>query len=434
TYALALRRGDTAATTVADIEAQFFTQDGNPYTPRNYDFGYHGLVRYREALANSYNIAAVKVLEKVGVESLLRFLQETGLTTLDKPPEHYGLALTLGDAEVKLLELAQAYGMLARGGVTMPIANRLDEPALKGKKVLDEKIAWLITDILSDNAARVAEFGENSALTFDFPVAAKTGTTRNSRDNWTIGFTSRRVVGVWVGNADNSPMKNTSGITGAGPIFHDVMIAAMGNLPRLPFARPDGFVKKEICSLSGMLPTPYCPAKTLEWFIRGTEPKNPDTIWTPIKTDRRNSLIAGGLCPAEWIEEKVFAVFPPELRKWSRENGWPVPPQTYSPLCPEKSEAPPREHWLIIRKPQPYENYQLDPLIPDENEKIIFEAEADESAQTVEWLVDGEKAGIGKAPNFRYEWQPQAGHFEIMAKTPGAEEKVKIEVVLTKID
>ncbi|MDD4628223.1 MAG: penicillin-binding protein 1C, partial [Candidatus Peribacteraceae bacterium] len=243
TYALALTKGDTAATTVADTEAQFFTQEGNPYTPRNYDFGYHGLVRYREALANSYNIAAVRVLEKLGVQSLLSFLHAAGITTLTESPEHYGLALTLGDGEVTLLELTQAYGIFPRGGRTL-IPRALPSSAMKdGIGILDPKVAWLITNILSDQSARLPEYGEDGPLNFDFPVAAKTGTTRNSRDNWTIGYTPDVLVGVWVGNADNSPMKDTSGVTGAGPVFHDVMLEAVKNHPPRDFPMPQDIIK-----------------------------------------------------------------------------------------------------------------------------------------------------------------------------------------------
>lgn len=427
TYALALKQGATAASTVADVETQFFTQEGNPYIPRNYDYGYHGLVRYREALANSYNIPAVKVLEKVGVENLLEFLKKAGLTTLTGTPEHYGLALTLGDAEVKLIELAQAYGMLARGGVTLPIRTFLDDPLENGTRILDNKIAWLITDILSDNNARLPEFGESSSLEFDFPVAAKTGTTRNSRDNWTFGYTPERVVGVWVGNADNTPMRDTSGVTGAGPIFHDTMLAAMNNLPKVDFERPNGLVQREICTLSGKLPTPYCPYKMKEWFIAGTEPRTYDDLYVPVQLDTRNNLLASQDCPVEYTKTEVFTVFPPELKTWARENGWPSPPTAYSQLCQSVQKT--SGTWLTIESPNQGDSIQLDPMIPDENEKIILTASASDNISEVEWLVDGNSIGVGTAPSFRLEWQPSKGIHQITARGNGVESKVAIEVI-----
>ncbi|MBN2306888.1 penicillin-binding protein 1C [Candidatus Peregrinibacteria bacterium] len=413
TYSLALKKGNTAATTIADIETQFFTQDGNPYIPRNYDYGYHGLVRYREALANSYNIPAVKVLEKVGVESLLYFLRSAGLTTLNENPEHYGIALTLGDGEVKLLELAQAYGMLARKGKTMPVKVLLNEKTENGRTLLDESITWLITDILDDDQARIPEFGEGGPLEFNFPVAAKTGTTRNSRDNWTFGYTPSRVVGVWVGNADNTPMRGTSGITGAGPIFHDTMIAAMSSQPHTLFKRPENIIEKEICQLSGKLPTEYCPHKMKEWFIRGTEPNEYDDMYVPIELDTRNSLLAGQDCPKEFTEEEVYVIFPPELKTWARENGWPQPPTEYSPLCLPNEEI--KGTWLTIENPNTGETFLLDPMIPDENEKIILTASASDDVEEIEWFIDGRSIGKALPPSFRMEWQPETGLHRISA-------------------
>ncbi len=431
TYALALSRGMTAASTIADIETQFFTAEGNPYVPRNYDFGYHGLVRLREALANSYNIAAVKVLEKVGVERLLSFLKQTGLTTLSESPDHYGLALTLGDSEVKLLELSAAYGIFARAGRTLMPRALIDGSSQQDAQVLDPKIAWLIADILSDNSARTAEFGTDGPLSFSYPVAAKTGTTRNSRDNWTIGFTHDRIVGVWVGNADNAPMRGTSGVTGAGPIFHDVMEEAMKRLEKKSFARPDGIVDREICRLSGKLPTELCTERLTEHFIAGTEPREFDDMFVNLAIDSRNNLRAGQSCNKKYTEQKAFTVFPPELRKWARENNWKQPPENYSPLCPATTDptdpTKPQEP-LIITRPSPGASYLLDPLIPDDQELIVFEAMAQTDIKTLTWFVDGVRVGEGIAPDYRFKWRPSKGLFTVEAGNGSLKARVQIEV------
>ena len=422
TYALALTLGDTAATTVADIAAQFFTGEGNPYTPRNYDYQYHGLVRYREALANSYNIPAVKVLQKVGVDKLLGLLKRAGISTLNQSPEFYGIALTLGSGEVKLLELAKAYGIFARGGMTLPITGLLDEKNPAPERVLDPRIAWLITDILSDPQARLPEFGENSALDFDIRVAAKTGTTRNSRDNWTFGYTPDRIVGVWVGNTDNTPMIGTSGVTGAGPIFHEVMIAATKGLPPVPFQRPPGLVQASICILSGLRPTPACSHTMDEWFIKGTEPKLDDEMFHSLSIDQRNGLLAGEACDSKITQHKVFTFYPLELQKWARENGWQEPPSNYSPLCPHSPSSPSspsNPSPLSITSPSPGDSFRLDPLIPDEDEKIFFEAEADAAVTSLDWFVNDEKVGTGTSPDFRFAWHPRPGKFEITARSLG---------------
>lgn len=429
TYALAFSQGMTAATTVADIEAQFFTAEGNPYVPRNYDFGYHGPVRLREALANSYNIAAVKIAEKVGVARLHSFLRDAGITTLTESPEHYGLALTLGAGEVKLLELAAAYGIFPRGGHTLLPAALARDIRPANIQVLDPKVAWLVTDILSDADARAAEFGRDGPLTFPYPVAAKTGTTRNSRDNWTIGYTPSRIVGVWVGNADNAPMRGTSGITGAGPIFHDVMEEAMKYLDKQPFTRPEGFTERIICRLSGKLPTPFCTDRMAEYFITGTQPHAMDDMFVNVKIDTRNSLRAGDSCPEQFTTQKVFIQFPPETRKWARENGYSTPPEMYSPLCLSADTAVTQEHEpVMITRPAERASFLLDPLIPDESERIVFEARADASIRALSWYVDGVRVGEGTAPNFRFSWQPKVGSFTVDTGTGSLRDSVHFEV------
>ncbi len=428
TYALALQNGDTAATTVADIETQFYTQDGNPYVPRNYDYGYHGLVRYREALANSYNIAAVRVLEKVGVAALQHFLTAAGISTLTESPEHYGLALTLGDAEVTLLDLTSAYGMFARGGEALTPRVLPSDPVMRGQKLLSPQIAWLISDILSDADARLPEFGENTPLSFSFPVAAKTGTTRNSRDNWTVGYTPDVVVGVWVGNADNTPMRGTSGITGAGPIFHDVMLAAAGaNHPA--FARPAGLVSAVICRLSGKLPTALCPHTMEEWFVEGTQPTEHDDIFRAVRIDRRNGLLATDACPVDAVEQRTFAVFPKELTTWARENGWQSPPEQASPLCGGSANgAVQGERWFAITDPEQGDSFRLDPLIPDSDEHVVFRGQG-AGVASVDWYVDGVRVGTGNSPAFRFDWQPRVGTFTVEARAEGIAEKRQIEVI-----
>ncbi|MDD5026452.1 MAG: penicillin-binding protein 1C, partial [Candidatus Peribacteraceae bacterium] len=430
TYALAFSNGATAATTVADTETQFFTQEGNPYTPRNYDFGTHGLVRYREALANSYNIAAVKVAEHVGISRLLSFLRATGLTTLTETPEYYGLALTLGDGEVRLLDLAAAYGIFPRSGRTLKPRLLLNDPVANDEQLLDPKVAWLVTDILSDGIARMEEFGADGPLTFPFPVAAKTGTTRNSRDNWTVGFTPDVIVGVWVGNADNSPMRDTSGVTGAGPIFHDMMLKAAGRYSPKDFVRPEGIADLTVCALSGKLPTPLCPHTVTEHFIEGTEPTEPDDIFQSVSIDTRNGLLASADCPKEFVRFETFAVFPRDSAQWAQENGWPAPPRTTSRLCGKNAPSSDTQNtsWILITEPKENDAFALDPLVPNASEKIIFKAQASRDITSVEWFVDRKKIGIGKPPVFRLEWNPAPGAFNVEARSEEVSDKRRISV------
>src|SRR6185503_7021769 len=153
----------------------------------------------------------------------------------------------------------------------------------QGVRVLDARVAYLITDILSDNTARLATFGPNSILQIGRPAAVKTGTTTDYRDNWTVGYTPELVVGVWVGNADNSPMVNISGFQGAGPIWHDFLRAALTGKPESRFTEPPGLVRADVCALSGLRPTDYCPLKRSELFIDGTQPAGFDTFYQPFQ-------------------------------------------------------------------------------------------------------------------------------------------------------
>lgn len=231
-YALALERGWSANTVIADEPVSYVTADGTSYAPKNFDLLYHGNVTLAAALAQSLNIPAVKTLNFVGISSFLQAVKTFGIKTLDKSSDYYGLSLALGSGEVKLLELVNAYSVFANDGKRADVRFIDTEGASLGS-VRDEKrlphdviqpsTAKTISAILSSNELRMPAFGEENPLKFSFPVAAKTGTTRNFRDNWTIGYTDDYAVGVWVGNSNGQFMEGVSGISGAGPIFYKIM-------------------------------------------------------------------------------------------------------------------------------------------------------------------------------------------------------------------
>ena len=225
TYLLALERGHTPASILADIPSEFPTQTGM-FRPVNFDQSFRGPVRLRAALANSLNVPAVRVLSAIGGPApLASVLQACGLTTLDNDPTHYGLGLTIGNAEVRLLELASAYACLARLGIHRPLRIFRDESGAgppDERRVFKPDASWLIADILNDDFARAPAFGPRSGLSIGFPVACKTGTSSDFRDNWAFGFTPEFTVGIWVGNFDGSPMRGISGVTGAAPLLRDI--------------------------------------------------------------------------------------------------------------------------------------------------------------------------------------------------------------------
>lgn len=251
-YLLALERGATPATMVADVRTSFPSADGF-YRPENYNRRCYGPVRYRTALASSLNIPAVKVLlDADGPAALHERLRECGLTTLHRPAEVYGLGLTLGNCEARLLEITNAYASLARLGEFRPWGV-LSTSATSSRRYSRPELVWQIADMLSDNSARTLAFGMNSALRFDYPVACKTGTSTDFRDNWTIGFTPEYSVGVWVGNFDGAPMREVSGVTGAGPILHAIFDYLHTNYGTSWYRTPAGIVERTIHPLTGKL-------------------------------------------------------------------------------------------------------------------------------------------------------------------------------------
>jgi len=287
-YAVGLLNGYTAATPFVDQKV-CFPNPGHPlYCPINYDGKFHGVLQMRQALANSINIPAVKMLKLNGVPAMTATASAMGITTFEDP-SRYGLSLTLGGGEVTMLDMTTAFGVFANGGYKMslhPILKVIDSRGkvleeykpppspIFGKKILPEGVSFIISDILSDNQARAMEFGTNSPLKIgNLPVAVKTGTTNDFRDNWTIGYTPSYVVAVWVGNNDNTPMSGlVSGITGAAPIWHDIMQNLLKGKPAQPFQRPLSVIQKAVCSDTGaILDKDKSCTTRFEYFIRGTE-------------------------------------------------------------------------------------------------------------------------------------------------------------------
>jgi penicillin-binding protein 1C len=276
-YGLAFDHGYSPATVIADVARSYQTAAG-PYHPRNYDHRFHGPVRIREALASSYNVPAVDMAERLGTASVLGTLRDAGFASLHRPAEYYGLGLALGNGDVTLLELANAYRALGNGGVWRPVRWRPlqpGEPAGRdgGRRVMSARSAALVLDILSDADARIPGFGISTPFDFAFPVAVKTGTSRHFTDNWAVGVTSRFTVAVWAGNFNGRPMEGVSGVTGAGPLLHRAVLATAARYAPgvLTTPREAGAVAVRICRLSGLLATAECP-DAIEWFAPGTEP------------------------------------------------------------------------------------------------------------------------------------------------------------------
>ena len=325
TYVTALKKGYTPATLIMDVKTEFPGGAGQPlYAPENYDGQYHGPLQMRYALGSSINVPAVKMLARVGIKEMLETASEMGFTSLrpsSKNLARFGLSLTLGGGEVRLIDMVSAYASFANGGLKVePVAilrvedrhgKVLEEfKPVAGKKALSPEEAFLISNMLMDNNARLITFHENSSLRIqNHQVAVKTGTTNDKRDNWTVGWNPRFVIGVWVGNNDNSPMKEVaSGVSGAAPIWRSIILTAINRYGSEDFVRPSGIVTAEIDSFSGFRAHDGFSSRT-EYFIKGTEPQAEDLIHVKLRACKDSNQ---SLCQGCETEEKEFFVLQAE--------------------------------------------------------------------------------------------------------------------------
>jgi 1A family penicillin-binding protein len=420
TYAAALERGYTAATPLTDVRTAFLTRKGELYVPQNYDGTFHGLVSMRYALGSSYNVPAVQMMDQIGVDAVLRLARELGITTLGET-DRFDLSLTLGGGEVRLLDLTAAYAAFAAGGLRRdPVAIlRVEDAAgrllyewqpVPDQQVVSAQTAYILTDILADNAARTPGFGADSALRLSRPAAVKTGTTTDFHDNWTLGYTPSLVTGVWVGNADNRPMRQVSGVEGAAPIWHAFMEETLKAEPPEDFPRPDGLVDADVCEPTGLRPGPWCLTPRREVFAAGSEPTATETYYRALPVCAATGQLATASCPPERRVQRVFVFPPPEVIPWAREAGLPLAPAT--PILADGETAPapdgldgqgPR---LILVSPEPEAMVEISGEIPREHQGLEVEAVAWGAWQpaVVELHEGGQLLASLRQPPYRTHW------------------------------
>ncbi len=372
-YGLAFERGMSPADVIDD--APTFARGG--FSPRNYDEKYHGRITLRQALACSYNAPAVRLVERVGIPNFLERLRGFGLASLTQDAERYGPGLALGDGEVTLRDLAGAYAALARGGQWQPVREAPSDSRGPRHRALSSEAAYLVTHVLSDNEARVEAFGHDSALALPFPFAAKTGTTKDYKDNWAVGFTRDWTVAVWVGNFDGSPMRRVSGVTGAAPLLRDAALAMERRYGSRDFVRPSGVLEVEIDPESGALAGPDCPGAVREVF-------------------RRDRL-----------------------------------PSASCPLHRPGAPAAPGAREILIAFPRPNDVFRLDPSTPRGAQAVSLRAEPEDADGTFDWSVDGAPLPDSAAVAF---WRPTPGLHRIrLAFTPrrgtATSKSIRIRVV-----
>jgi penicillin-binding protein 1C len=422
TYALGFETGETPASIVPDIPASFPTgQPGVVYTPRNYDGLFHGPLRIRKALAGSQNVPAVALASRIGVSDLLQFLRQAGFTTLDKTASHYGLGLTLGNAEVRLSELVSAYAALARGGVYIEPRTVFPDGGAERmapvRRIVSPRAAYWVSDVLSDADARSYVFGRGGSLEFPFPVAAKTGTSQAYHDNWAVGYTREVTVGVWVGNFDRRPLVGSSGVTGAGPLFQAVMLAAQHRLgdtnkdASVPLIEPPRDLKgRSVCALSGMLAGAACPVRSREWL--------PGTF---------------SEAPCDWhhaSEDGLLTVWPPEYRRWAHAHGYSTDPSRTSgaesrPVPRVPSSRSRRQEFAIV-SPAGGATYLLDPTLRAEFQSVPLRAVSGRGS--IEWRVDGTLYTTNR-DGVDVHWPLRRGQHRIAARNGQGEEAEVVIVV-----
>jgi penicillin-binding protein 1C len=391
-YELALEKKYLTAASILDDSPLDIATPSGLYVPQNYDKDFKGEVSVRTSLASSLNVPAVRTLLLLGLDDFYQRLQEVGFTSLTESADYYGYSLALGSAEVSLLELTNAYRALAKQGLFSPThllsaplkvgvtengatvapaalggnpvafstdkatppsskpkprerrhlndAAKLNHSAASTPRVMDPKASYLIQTILSDKTARSLTFGLNNQLATPFWTAVKTGTSKDMRDNWCIGFSEKYTVGVWVGNFDGQPMWDVSGVTGAAPIWRDVMDYLHANTPSRAPKMPSGVVAQTIHY------QPSIEADRTEWFIQGT--------------------------------------------------------QSATITLLDQSNRPPK-----IRYPNPGSILAIDPDIPEQNQRIFFQAQA---GRGLVWRLDGQLLGAADQP---YSWMPVLGDHQL---------------------
>lgn len=422
-YGLALERGAlTPATVLDDLER-------GPEGIANADGMFLGPLLPRTALGNSRNVPAADVLGRVGLDEGYALLRDLGLHQSRKPARHYGLGLALGSLPVTLEKLVRAYGVLAGDGRLRDLVWFEGQPMAEPRRLLSEDTARQVTLFLADPQARLPSFARMGALEYPFPVAVKTGTSSRFRDAWTVGYTSRYVAGVWVGDPDYRPMNRLTGYRAAAELLHRVLLDLHRDqsqgLDDLPFPPPRGFVARRLCALTGQLATPHCERICAEWFRPGDEPQDDCRAHVRLPVDARSGAVARPGTPREHVAARVFVDLPPRYAAWATRAGLPAPPR------PDGADiAWPGHVRLTVTSPQDGLRLLRDPETPPENATVALRVLVDPPVSQLVWYVDGRPFAVVDAPyTARWRLEPGEHFFEArLARAPGASGRVRVRV------
>lgn len=413
TYSLALQNGWSGwslSSILPDVPLYFNGGNGS-YRPRNYSSKYLGPVSMRKALGNSLNIPAIFMADTLGVTNLFNFLKTFDLN-LSENPEYYGVGLTLGNAELTLWEVTTAFTAFTHEGQIIKPRLLAATPIELKKTALKKETADLINNVLSDNFARSTNFGTNNIFNTPYHLAVKTGTSTLFRDNWTIGYNAKYTVGVWVGNMDQKPMHNVSGVTGAGPILVSIFDSLMKNRKSRPFNLSNKLLKKNICVNSGKLATEHCPLIKNEYFLptMNMDPCNEHYLVVVNSCNQENDI--------EKIPVYKYSEF---FRSWAERQ------KIYTEVDQVKIVCRRDDFKIIssdninstnsnfrIASPIPGSIYGKDPNIPEKYQKLYFQVLGNEKIKSITWILNNQKIYEGIGSNFF--WEIQKGSYDLMAE------------------
>jgi len=419
-YALALDAGLLSPQSLlADVPVDY-----SGFRPLNYDERCRGIVTLEEALTRSLNIPAVNVCALLKREGLYSFLKKAGVSTLGKPREHYGLSLILGGCELNLVELTNLYAGLANGGEFAPYRFLLDEPAFAPRRLIGEGASFMITEMLAKLAR--PDFPRSWEASLNLPkVAWKTGTSYGHKDAWSVGYSPKFTVGIWVGNFDGTGAPELVGAEAAAPLLFGLFNALTQSLQNRWYTRPDSVREREVCALSGMIPTAHCPAVKKEYYLPGRSPHVICSLHRQFTVDGKTGMRLCSRCRMGREHfTKVFEVWPPEIATWMARNGMSVDriPEHFEECSEVADGGSP-----VIHSPSLNSEYVIRDGVALEHQKILLEASVSNSTGRIYWFLDSELIFEGE-PKERFFLTPVRGEHKLTCMD---EEGRSTEVTMT---
>jgi penicillin-binding protein 1C len=414
-YAQALERGIiTPATILDDIE-----RGAGGIT--NADKLFLGPLLPRVALANSRNVPAANLLQTLGTASGYDFMRDLELHDGMHSPMHFGLGLTIGTMPVTLEQLVRAYTVFSREGIYGDLIWYEDQPHGVSRRLLTEETARIVTLFLSDPMARLPSFTRMGALEYPFPVAVKTGTSSRYRDAWTVAFTPRFVVGVWIGDPDYMPMNHLTGYRSAAELVQRILFRLhsddLNGLRDLGFPPPRGYEPIRLCALTGRLAMDGCPKVHMEWFKPGTGPTEYCTAHVLLAVDKRSGRPASSRTPAEHVEVRNFVDLPPRYNEWMTKAGLRPLPTLFDIASISGPDNTASAAHLTITAPENSMRLIQDPETPAENETLALKATMDTRATQLLWYVDGRPFQLVNYP-YTARWPIEPGRHMFQVRLP----------------